>query len=241
MIKIMVHVSKAIVGLLIALLFSSCFNGETVDGSGNVIKQPRAIAGEFTSISVEKALEVYIIQGSPASVVVEADDNLQEHIKVELKGNELNITSDVNIDAGSKKIIVTMPKIESIDASSAATVKGKTVLKGDEIKLITDSAATMEVAVDTKSLSCEAGSSGTIKVSGRTEELESESNSAGSINAKGLIAQDAKSEAASGGSTVVNVIGKLTAEASSGGNITYSNNPETVDSNATSGGSISKE
>ena len=243
MIKLIVHISKAIIGLILALLFASCgFKGKTIDGSGNVTTQTRTVSGNFTSVSAAMGLEVYIVQGNQSTITVEADDNLQQHIKTEVKGDELKIYADVNINnAGSKKITVTLPKIDGLEASSAAMIRSKTVIKSDEITLNSSSAATLEVAVDAKTVTCEASSSGSVKVSGKTNDLETESSSAGSVNARSLIAEDVKSEASSGGSTTVNVSGKLTADASSGGNITYTSNPKTVNSNATSGGSVSKE
>jgi len=239
MIKVFVHISKAIVGFVAALLFASC--GAKLDGSGNVTTQTRTVEGNYESISAETGLEVYVVQGSKASVIVEADDNLQEHIKVEVNGSELKIYADADINAGTKKITVTLPNIVSLEASSTAIIKSKIVIKSDEISLNAESAASIEVGVDAKTVNCEASSSGTLKVSGKTSDLNTVSSSGGSINASALTAEDAEAEASSGGNTKVNVTGKLTADAESGGIITYINNPKTVKSNATSGGSVNKE
>jgi len=239
MIKVIVHISKAIVGFVAALLFASC--GTSVDGSGNVTTQTRTVAGGYTTVSAETGLEVYVVQGSKASVIVEADDNLQEHIKIEVNGSQLKIFADANINAGTKRVTVTLPNIEGLEASSAATLKSKTVIKSDEITLNAESDARVEVGVDAKTVNCEASNSGSLKISGRATELSAEASSGGSINANGVIADDGEAEATSGGNIKVNVTGKLTADADSGGIITYINNPKTVKSNATSGGSINKE
>lgn len=243
MIKVIVHISKAIVGFVAALLFASCsFGGKSVDGNGKVTTQTRTVAGNYTIVSAATGLEVYVVQGSVASIIVEADDNLQQYIKTEVEGNELRIYADVTIDkAGAKRITVTLPKIEGLEASSAAILKSKTVIKSNDIDLSANSGASMEVGVDAKTVNCEASSSGSLKVSGRTTDLNTVSSSGGSINATALTAEDAEAEASSGGSTKVNVTGKLTADAASGGSISYSNNPKTVKSNATSGGSVNKE
>jgi len=243
MIKVIVHISKAIVGFVAALLFASCsFGGKSVDGSGKVTTQTRTVSGDYTIVSAATGLEVYVVQGNTASIIVEADDNLQQYIKTEVEGNELRIYADVNIDnAGAKRITVTLPKIEGLEASSAAILKSKTVIKGNDIDLSANSGASVEVGVDAKTVNCEASSNGTLKVSGRTTNLDTASSSGGSINATALTAEDAETEASSGGSATVNVTGKLTADASSGGSITYTNNPKTIKSNATSGGSVNKE
>ena len=179
------HISKAIVGIVASLLFTSCiFGSKSIDGSGNVTTQTRTVAGDYTEVSAEGGIEVYIVQGSKASVVVEADDNLQEHIKTEVNGSELKIYTDADFNtAGAKRITVTLPVIEGLEASSEAMVKSKTVIKSDEITLATSSAASMEVGVAAKTVNCEAGSSGTLKVSGNTTDLNTDSSSGGSINA----------------------------------------------------------
>ena len=243
MIKVFVHISKAIVGFVAALLFASCnFGGKSVDGSGNITTQTRTVSGDYTIVSAATGLEVYVVQGNKPSIVVEADDNLQQYIKTEVEGNELRIYADVSINkAGAKRVTVTLPKIEGLEASSASILKSKTVIKGDDIVFSANSGASVEVGVDAKTVNCEASSNGTLKVSGRTTDLNTISSSGASVNAAGLTAEDAKSEASSGGSATVNVTGKLDAEASSGGSISYSNNPKTIKSNATSGGSVSKQ
>lgn len=241
MIKVIVHIAKAIIIAVTALLFSSC-NFETVDGSGNVTKQARAVTAEFTSIVASEALDVYIEQGVNRSVTVEADDNLQQHIKVEASGTELTISCDANIgSAASKKITIVLPEIAGIEANSSASVKGKTVIKTDNIKLDANSDGQVEVTVIAKNVKGEASSSGTIKVLGTAENLDAEASSGSTFNAGELKALSADVEASSGGSFTVNAIESLAAEASSGGSIRYVTTPKKIDTKSDSGGTVSKQ
>ncbi|KGO92451.1 head GIN domain-containing protein [Flavobacterium subsaxonicum] len=242
MIKVIVHIAQAIIAVVVALLFSSC-NMETVDGSGNVTKQTRTVSGEFTSVTASSGLDVYIEQGVNRSVVVEADDNLQQHIKVEASGTELKITSDVNIgNSESKKITVVLPEITGIEANSGSGVKGKTVLKTDKVKLNANSAGVLEVTVIAKDVVCETSSSGTVKLLGSTENLDAEASSGSTLNAGELKTINADAEASSGASLIVNPTEKLAADASSGSSIRYLTTPvKKISTTSDSGGSVSKQ
>jgi len=243
MIKVIFHVVRAAIAAVTALLFFSCGldNFKKIDGSGNVVAKNRPAQEEFTSIEVSNNFEVIIEQGAVRSVVLEADDNFHEHIKTEIKGGELEITSDAGFRNGTARVIVTMPKIEKIDASASAAVRSKSSLKVDEIDLSASSGASMEITVDAKQVTLESGSGGNLNISGKTDDLQTDSSSGGHINAKGLTAKNVDAESSSGGHTIVNAVESLTADASSGGHILYTTTPNELDKKTSSGGSVSQE
>lgn len=241
MVKVIVHVTKAIVAVILTLLCVSC-GFERVDGSGNVVTQNRNITQEFNAVAASGGLEVIIEQGSERAVIVEADDNLQEHIKTEVTGKELKISSDVNIgSSGAKKVIVKLPAIESIEASSGSNVKSRNTLKNKSINLATSSGSSMEVTVDAKDTTCKSSSGSGLNVSGKTEKLETDSSSGSTLNAKELSANDVNAEASSGSSISVNPLQSLSAKASSGGSVKYVSTPNKLDKKISSGGSVSQE
>lgn len=240
MIKIITHIVKAAIAAVAALLFSSCGFNE-IDGSGNVIKKTRPAQEEFTSIDVSEGIELIISTGGIRSVTVEADDNFHEHITTEIKGGELKIGSDSNFRNGTVRVIVSLPKLETVEASSSAIVRSEGTLKVDSIELSSGSGANVDVSVDAQEVTLDSGSGGHIKISGKTEDLQTESSSGGHIDAKGLAAKNVDAEASSGGHTQVNAIERLSADASSGGNITYTNTPNKLDKQTSSGGNVAQE
>ena len=241
MIKVIMYAAKAIAIAVAALLFSSCnFNG--TNGSGNVVSENRTVAGEFTAISASGGLEVFIEQGSKTSILVEADDNLQKHIKTELSGDKLKIYCDINIhDAGAKRIMVTLPHIKSIESGAGSSVKSKTKLKNDTFSLTTNSGSSMEVAVHARKVNCEADSGSSLNISGSTEELQTNSGSGSSLNASELRAKTVTASSGSGSTTQVNVTSVLTAEASSGSSISFTGKPTSISKKESSGGSVNQD
>lgn len=244
MVKIVVHIAKALIAVITALLFFSCgFGGlQKVDGSGNVVKQNRPAQEEFTSVSASEGLEVVIEQGTVRSIVVEADDNLHNHIKTEIKNKELQISSDANISSTStKRIVVTLPVIDEIKASVSATIKSKNTLTGNSMAFSASSGANIDVTIDAGNASLESGNGAFIKVNGKVKELQAESSSGGTVNAKGLTAQIVQAEASSGGTTYVNPVEDLSAEASSGGTVIYVNTPKQLEMDKSTGGNVKQE
>jgi len=241
MIKVVVHVTKAIIAIVASMLFFSC-GFERVDGSGNVITQPRNVGEGFTKIAASNSIEVYVAQGDKASIIVEADSNLQEHIKTKVSGGVLTIECDVEIgNADAKKVTVTLPKVEGIESSAACVVKSTTVLKGDNIKLSSSSGSSLEASVQGSNITAEASSGSSLKLSGRTTKLVSSSSSGSNINAKDLIATNVDADASSGSTTVVNPIENLKANASSGSRVNYVKTPEKLSKDESSGGSVSQD
>ena len=240
MTKIVTHITKAILAIATALLLSSC--GFGIDGNGNVVTSQRNADASFTSVSGNRGLEVVIEQGSQTSIVVEADDNLQEHITTKIKNGELVITSDVGIQkASSKKVIVTMPVIERIAASSGANVISKNTIKGNDIGLSSSSGSQLEVSIQAVNVTAESSSGSSLKVSGKAQKLEADSSSGSTLNAKDLLVSNADAEASSGSSVTINPSNSLNAEASSGASVSYAGAPATINKNTSSGGKVKQE
>ena len=227
---------------MICLLVASCqFQG--IKGSGNVTTENRSFYSDFKSIEVEKALEVVVEQSDVTSVTVVADDNLQKHITTTVKNGVLSISSDINNyqNVKSKKVIVKMPTIEGIQASSAASLQSRNTLKGNIISINSSSGAKVEVTIEVDKAYCESSSGSQIIVKGKSISIETSSSSGSSIDAKELLSNDVMADASSGSSINVYPLRSLTAEASSGSNIIYYNSPKNLNKKTSSGGNIGKE
>jgi anti-sigma28 factor (negative regulator of flagellin synthesis) len=241
MIKVIIHVAKAAIAALVALICFSCSMGTKIEGSGKVITQNRPAKADFTSISASNAIEVVLQQGSNNSIVVEADDNLQEHIKTEINNGELKISSDGNIGDGVRKVTVTMTEIESIEADAASSVTAKNIIKSESITLSAEGAASINLTVEANDVTCETGGASTIKINGKTDKLDTESSGSSTIDAKGLVANNVSSDASSASTTMVNPIEKFIANASSAAKILYVATPGSLDKKTSSGGTVAQE
>lgn len=246
MVKIITLVAKFIIVTLTALLFGSCnlvTNSNSITGSGSITSEKRIVNGEFKSIEVSNAIDLVIEQADKVEIIVEADDNLQKEITTKVENGKLiiacNYSSFINIT--SKKVIVRVPIIEGIEASSAATVTSTNTIKASVFKIDASSAASLDLTVESEKISCDSGSGSSIDLKGKAISLQVSSSSGSAINAGELLANDIKSEASSGSIQSLHPIVSLEAKASSGANISYNITPKTIKITENSGGSVSKE
>ncbi|MBP4139354.1 head GIN domain-containing protein [Flavobacterium geliluteum] len=242
MIKIIIHITKFLIATITALLFASCnFNVNAIEGSGNVTKEKRIVQGEFKKVSVSNAIELVIEQSDSTEIIVEADDNVQKEISVSVEEGTLVIRSEHgSFSNATRRVLVKMPIIDQIEASSAAAVSSKNTIEGQDIDLETSSAATMDVTIESDTISLDSGSGSSVSIKGKALKLVTSASSGSSINAEKLLANEIEAEASSGASVNIHPIVKLRAEASSGGSINYDTTPKIIEKSSHSGGSISK-
>lgn len=228
--------------LCISTALTACkFNG--IKGSGNVTTENRPMTETFKSIKASKGLDVVIEQAPETSVTVIADDNVQKHITTTVSGGVLTISCDSNnfMNVESKKVVVKMPIVEGIDASSGVTVTAKNTIKSNVIALKSSSGSTISVNVEADQASCESSSGSSLTIGGKAISLETAASSGSEINAEKLLSNDVIASASSGSSVNVNPLVSLNADASSGANISYYNIPKNLNKKSSSGGSVNKQ
>jgi hypothetical protein len=246
MLKIITIITKFILVLLTALLFASCnysVNSKSIKGSGHVTIENRIISEDFKSIEVSNAINLVIEQADKKEVIVEVDDNLQNHITTKVENGVLIIACDYNsfTDVESKKVTVRMPIIEALRASSASSITSLNTLKGENISLRASSAANINVKIKADNITSKSSSGSTISMDGIALSLEAVASSGSNINANELLANEVTAKSSSGSSIDVHPIVSLKAKASSGSSIEYNNTPQSIEKQSSSGGSINRD
>jgi len=121
---------------------------DSVTGNGKVVSQTRT-APEFTGIKVGSGIDVFLTQGESQSVIVEADENLQEWIRTEVNGSVLNIYTEKSIRlAKTKKVTITCKTLDNIEVSSAGDVTSLNQFKTDKLDISMSSAGDLKFEVD---------------------------------------------------------------------------------------------
>ena len=246
MIKIITLVTKFIIVAFIALLFHSC-NIKTDFGSGEegntkIITEIRNIKEDFSSIDVNSGIEVVIEQSADKFISVETDSNLLKLIDTKVVDGVLHIEPNKMYNSTEGvKVVIRMPKIESLEASSGSKIKGKNSFKGENISIDTSSAAEVDVNLQYDNVKLDVSSGSQIHSKGIALKLDTSASSGGEIEALELLVNQVVASVSSGASTGVHPIVNLDADASSGGRITYNIEPKSISKDESSGGSIGKE
>lgn len=228
--------------LLSFLLFSCNFDlnfGMGVKGNGNVKTEERPVTQPFNAIKTSHGLDVQLTQDSQERLVVEADENLQDLIKTEVKDHTLHIYAKKNIGwAASKKIKVSFKDLSEISSSSGSDVMSTNIITSDRLMLNSSSGSDMVLTINTTALSCNSSSGSDLKLEGSTQTLVAEASSGADIEASKLQAESSQVTVSSGADITINTAKELTASASSGGDITYYGNPKIINKSNHPSGSI---
>ncbi len=243
MTKIIVYITKTIVALLVAILVSSCqysFDfGDSVKGSGKTITETRQILDDFTNVEVSRGIDVEITQNTTKSVEVKADDNIINYVITKVEDGTLIITLDKSIkNASTKKVMITMPNIESLRTSSGSSIESKNTLIVSKIDVRASSGSDINLTLEAEDVKCASSSGSDITIKGKALKLETSSSSGSDIDAQNLLANDVVAKSSSGSSIEIHPILSLNAKASSGGDIIYHNNPKVINKKTSSGGSV---
>ena len=224
----------------IMLMLPACYLGPTVHGDGNVVTEERSV-DSFSGIKGSSGLKVFITQGDEESVVVIADQNLQEKIITEVDEGKLKIYTEYNIrEAKSKEVHVVFKDINYLSSSSGCRLKGENKLETDDIRIDVSSGGRLKLEIETSQIECDASSGGEAFIKGTTDNLEVNASSGGGLDATELVAKYVTADASSGGHARVNATEGFELNASSGGNISYSGDGNVKTQNSSSGGNIRK-
>jgi hypothetical protein len=184
-------------------------------GSGKMTTEVRDLT-DFTSVDVGGVFQVEVTAQKDFAVEVEADDNLLQFIKTEVRSGQLEISMDKKVSTKNPiRIRISAPNIEGIEASGVSHVT-VTNLKNSDFSVDTSGASKLKLSGEASNL--------TVEVSGASE-----------INAEDLIAVSASVDASGASRVNLNVTGQLKSEASGASNITYIGTPSV--SKKTSGAS----
>ena len=236
------HIQLIGVFAFLTLILSSCwFLGPSVKGDGNVTEETRQV-GQFDQIDVSRGMNVHITLGTPAKVVVIADNNLHEIIETKVEGSVLKVYVNENIRwAKEKKVMVTVEKLTGVSTSSGANAWSQNQIVSEDLELRASSGANLTMDVNAKYLSADCSSGANIKLSGMAKEADLETSSGANLKGEELKTENCKMKASSGGNVSATVNERLEAKASSGGNVMYYGEPKSTDVNTSSGGNIRKK
>jgi hypothetical protein len=105
------------------------FSLRQVRGSGNVVEETRTVSG-FDTVVLKGIGNIYIEQGSSEGLRIEAEDNLIEHMEIEVVGDRLEIDFDNVINLRPTEPInfyVTMIDVESIQLLGSGNINARPI------------------------------------------------------------------------------------------------------------------
>ncbi len=226
-IGILIFAAALVIGLVVANIFSFgkasgpyfnfSFNFKGVKGSGTMGTETRDVTG-FKGVDVGGRFEVEISAQKEYGVEIQADDNLLQYVRTEVRNGVLHIETDRRITPSSLRVKVSAPEIDSLDVSGVANVTA-TNIKSSSFKLDSSGASKIKLAGETGKL--------IVDISGATK-----------IDAEGLATVDANVDASGASIVTLNVSGELRGDTSGASKVLYVGTPANILKNTSGAGKV---
>ncbi len=197
----------------------------SVRGNGNVEKEIRNVRS-FDAIDVSSAFEVELTQSDEESLVIEADENLLDHIYTEVIGGTLKIYTRGNIrNINTMKAYISFKMIDEIELSGACEVKGMNKMKFESFVIDASGASEVDINFAASVVKLDLSGATEIRFAGFADELYIDSSGASEIYAIDFEVKDCEVDA-SGASTIkIFVTENLEVEASGATTVRYKGKP----------------
>ena len=222
---------------LVTLASSSCLFMEGVDGNGKVVKETRNVSN-FDAIKIGGAFDVYLKQGNSESLVIEADENLMDLIKTDVRGGTLVIDTRENIrNSKELNIYITFRQLEKLNLSGAVEVKSDGKLKFDDLSIDGSGASEIDLELEVDKLSCDFSGASEISLTGSANYCSIDNSGASEVTAYDFVVKEYLIEISGAGDAKIHCTEVLEARISGAASIRYQGNPK-VDSRVSGAGSI---
>ena len=219
-------------------LFSIILVSATLNAFGQG-KEDRDVSS-FTGVSLGISGDLYLTQGSPQKVVVQAESNLDE-IETEVNAGVLRIKTDNwNSKIKGVKIWITMPEVESLNVSGSGDILAETPINADELELKVSGSGTIKInELKGGEIGAAISGSGDLKLAGSADEMELRISGSGNVYAERLEVNECGIKISGSGSCKIDVTGELDASISGSGRVTYYSNPQ-IDARVSGSGKVRK-
>ena len=215
-------------GLLIVFFHTVVEAQWGVKGNGDIKKETRSLSA-FSEISIEDGLDVHIRMGSSQEVIVEADANLMDHVKTEVRGNKLRAYVDKSIwRAEAMNIYITVTSLDALYASGGSDVYSKGVIKTRALDIKASGGSDLYLDVEVGRLDCMTSGGSDTRLKGQVEEIRLTCSGGSDFDGKDLEIDDAEVRTSGGSDSYIRVNGELDVQASGASDVYLYGNPKIV-------------
>ncbi len=228
----------AFVGLFMAVA-SPLQAKKYIYGKGEVISEKRAVKG-FDAIEVSSAFDIELTQGDSETLVIEAQENVMEHVRTEVFGGKLKIYIKGNLrKVKHLKAYISFKMLREISLSGACDLKGMNKFELKDIEFDLSGATEVDVNLDATEIVIDGSGASDIILRGQANNMEIDVSGASEINTLDLEVDEVVVDA-SGASTIkVYAKTELRVEASGATTVRYKGSPS-VDFDASGASSIKR-
>jgi hypothetical protein len=196
-----------------------------IKGEGELVSQTRQATG-FKGINVSGGFAVEITQGNQESVRLEAQQNLLDNIRTEVKNGVLHIYNEGSISTNKgMKAYITVRELNKVDISGGVKVTGMSTFKANAFDLDMSGGSKVTLALNTKKLRADMSGASKVDLTGQADEVVMNMSGASTVNASDLQAKRVRVEASGASKVKVSAKDNLDVSASGASKVEYNGNP----------------
>jgi len=232
------------VSLLLSALLICFFYTETA--AQKYVTTTRQTTG-FNGVNISGGIDLYITQGTSASVKIEAREDIQSDIMTEVKNGKLEIyfktrgLFNLTLRSNSMKAYVTLPVLTNINASGGSDVYSQSVFKINELMLTSSGGSDVKFEATGGKIDSKATGGSDMTLRGKVASFSVSASGGSDINAKDLEAVKVTASASGGSDVHIYVTTELKANANGGSDIYYKGNPAKISRDSSGGSDITKK
>ena len=202
--------------------------------------------GSFDGVNLGISAKMTIKQGNSSSVVIEASEDVLEHIETKVKNGVLVIKQDSdwkwwkNWNSKNVRIYITNPTFNHVSVSGSGNIRGENTIQGKTMYLGVSGSGKLDLDIKTVDLETKISGSGNIDLTGSARNTELAVSGSGNLNAEDLSSENCEVRISGSGNCRVNVDGSLESRVSGSGNVYYRGNPDKLHNQSSGSGSIKK-
>ncbi len=212
----------------ILLLFTTLFTfgcigpySDCITGSGNVVSEEFTV-DEFHSVGLGIPGNLYITQGAPQSLRIEAEDNVLEVLTAKVENGGLTISSDRCF--GNIKpidVYVSINEVRDLSSSGSGNIIGRSGINSDALKLSISGSGSSDLTLNVEELNTAISGSGKSNLKGTAKVHNSVISGSGDINAFDLSTERTDITISGSGNAQVDASRALDVSIFGSGNVYY--------------------
>lgn len=203
--------------------------GGSVQGSGKVVKQTRALA-HFTGVNLNLPGDLELRLGNSESITIETDDNLLPQIESVIEDGVLRIRPlkrNTNLRSRTMHIVVYAKTIDRLALAGSGSIDSD-ALKGSKLQFDIGGSGSINLkGMDAEAVAISVGGSGDLKSGGgKARSISISIGGSGDVDVGKVQASDASVSVAGSGEAVVWATTGLSVTIAGSGDVSYFGDPK---------------
>ncbi len=217
---------NTLLAVAIVSLFTACsdsFFGQEVSGP---IEEQTLVLEDFTGVDLGLAGDVYITKGSDFSIVVEAQQEVLNHLNHDIRSGIWEISLDKNLHRYEKVMVyITMPELDYLNLSGAGEIISTDNWTSDVFTVRIPGSGNIELDITANQLNCNISGAGDLQLSGEAKYHQIKVSGVSNIKAYELQSEQVNSNVTGSANEELSVSQKLEVSISGSANIYYKGSP----------------